>query len=149
MIGKNGFIEWCEVHGNFYGTSKQQITDIMASKRIPLLDIDVQGAIKFEKAFPDSNFMVVVPPSVESLRQRLLGRGTETEKTLETRLGNARGELNQVFSMRSTFCYRVINEDLTLARRTFNLLISGLYQFELTGKKPAEIANGKACCTLF
>jgi len=71
--------------------------------------------------------MVVVPPSVDSLKQRLLGRGTETEKTLETRLGNARGELNIVFSMRDTFCYRVINDDLSLARQTFNLLIAGLY----------------------
>jgi len=93
MIGKDEFIEHCEVHGNFYGTSKNQIQKIMDSKRIPLLDIDVKGAIKFKKAFPDSNFMAIVPPSVASLKQRLVARGTENEKTLATRLGNAPSEL--------------------------------------------------------
>ena len=93
MIGKDEFIEYCDVHGNFYGTSKSQIQKIMDSKRIPLLDIDVKGALKFKKAFPDSNFMAIVPPSVASLRQRLVARGTENEKTLATRLGNAPSEL--------------------------------------------------------
>lgn len=122
----------------------------MAEKKIPLLDIDVQGAIKFQKSFPDSNFVVIVPPSVASLKQRLMGRGTETEKTLETRLGNAPGELNKVFAMSGTFCYRVINDDFSLATRTFSLLVDGLYGYELTGVKPSPLkVTDKSCCTLF
>ena len=54
-----------------------------------MLDIDVVGALKFNKAFPDSNFVSILPPSIDSLRERLVGRGTETEETLKTRLGNA------------------------------------------------------------
>lgn len=54
-----------------YGTAKSQIRGIQSENKIPLLDIDVQGAIKFEKAFPDSNFIAIIPPSVEALRQRL------------------------------------------------------------------------------
>ena len=68
MIKRDEFIEYCEVHGNFYGTSKKQIQSIMDLKQIPLLDIDVQGAIKFKKSFPDSNFMAIVPPSVAALK---------------------------------------------------------------------------------
>jgi guanylate kinase len=53
--------------------------DIQASKKIPLLDIDVKGSYKFAKAFPESIVLAVVPPSVDDLKKRLLGRGTETE----------------------------------------------------------------------
>lgn len=59
------------MHTNIYGTAKSQIRGIQSENKIPLLDIDVQGAIKFEKAFPDSNFIAIIPPSVEALRQRL------------------------------------------------------------------------------
>lgn len=68
MIDRNEFIEYCEVHTNMYGTAKSQITGIQKENKIPLLDIDVQGAIKFEKAFPDSNFIAIIPPSVEALK---------------------------------------------------------------------------------
>lgn len=67
MIDRNEFIEYCEVHANMYGTAKSQITGIQKARKIPLLDIDVQGAIKFEKAFPESNFIAIIPPSVDAL----------------------------------------------------------------------------------
>lgn len=133
MIDKNEFIEYCEVHTNMYGTAKTQITNIQNAKKIPLLDIDVQGAIKFEKAFPDSNFIAVVPPSVDSLRERLQRRGTETEKAMATRLANAPGELDLMLKLRNTFQFRVINENLELSRKTFAVLIDSLYSQELRG----------------
>ena len=67
MIANDEFIEHCQVHDKMYGTAKEQITKIQAAKKIPLLDIDVQGAIKFEKVFPDSNFVAVLPTSQEIL----------------------------------------------------------------------------------
>jgi len=72
-----------------YGTAKAAIHKIQSEKKIPLLDIDVQGALKFEKAFPESNFMTVLPKNLAQLRARLVKRGTETAETLEKRLGNA------------------------------------------------------------
>ena len=66
MISEDKFIEHCEVHTNFYGTAKAQITSIQESKKIPLLDIDVQGAVKFHNAFPDSNFVAILPPSADT-----------------------------------------------------------------------------------
>ena len=93
MIEADDFIEWCQVHSNMYGTAKSQINAIRADKRIPLLDIDIQGTVKFLKAFPETNTLFVFPPSVDDLRQRLEKRGTETEETLKTRLGNASKEI--------------------------------------------------------
>lgn len=93
MIAKDEFIEHCQVHDKMYGTAKSQINNIMAAKKIPLLDIDVQGALKFEKAFPDSNFLAVLPPSVATLQERLTKRNTESAEALAKRLANAPGEI--------------------------------------------------------
>ena len=68
MIAEDKFIEHCKVHTNMYGTAKEQIYKIQGHSKIPLLDIDVQGALKFSASFPDSNFIAVLPPSIESLR---------------------------------------------------------------------------------
>ena len=139
MIGKNEFIEWCEVHANFYGTAKIQITSIQDSKRIPLLDIDVQGALKFQKVFPDSNFVFISPPSVASLKERLLKRGTETEETLNKRLANASGELVEGWSRRKVFNYRIVNSDLAISKMTFETLVEALYHSEFNGKDEEEV----------
>lgn len=142
MINRDEFIEYCEVHTNMYGTAKSQITAIQKQNKIPLLDIDVQGAIKFEKAFPDSNFIAIIPPSVESLKQRLEKRGSETEKTMSTRLANAPGEIELMFKLRNTFQFRIVNSDLQLAKSTFNTLITALYQEELRGE-PSNLIKGQ------
>ncbi len=101
--------------------------DIQASKKIPLLDIDVKGSYKFAKAFPESIVLAVVPPSVDDLKKRLLGRGTETEQTLETRLKNAPQELNDIFSKRNHFVLRIVNENLDLAYAAFEVLLDSMY----------------------
>ena len=130
MIGKQEFIEYCEVHTNYYGTAKSQIQQIQDSKRIPLLDIDVQGAYKFTKAFSESVVVAIVPPNVEALRSRLIARGTETEKSLETRLKNAPEELSEIFKRPEFFTMRIVNEDLALSRSTFEVLLESVYSRE-------------------
>ena len=77
MVANDEFIEHCQVHDKMYGTSKAQIKSIQEAKKIPLLDIDVQGALKFEKSFPNSNFVAVLPKSIASLRTRLTKRATD------------------------------------------------------------------------
>lgn len=67
MIEKDDFIEWCNVHTNMYGTAKSQIDSIRAAHQIPLLDIDIQGTVKFVKAFPETNTFFVFPPSIQVL----------------------------------------------------------------------------------
>ena len=89
MILADDFVEWAEVHSNMYGTAKSQIRSIQSDKKIPLLDIDVQGTENFLKAFPETNTMFIFPPSKDALEKRLRARGTESEATLATRIGNA------------------------------------------------------------
>lgn len=141
MIDAGAFVEHCEVHGHLYGTSKKQILKIQRSKKIPLLDIDVHSALKFHKAFPDSNFMVILPPSLTALKKRLVARGTEKDKTIETRLSNARAELNIAFLRKELFNYRVVNDEISLAKRTFNVLVDGLYEKELYGEDKKRETN--------
>ena len=78
-IETDDFIEYCQVHTNFYGTEKAQIRDFSLNKTIPLLDIDIQGAKKVFAAFPDTNFIFICPPSVADLKFRLEKRGTDSE----------------------------------------------------------------------
>ena len=87
----------------------------------------MQGALKFYKAFPDSNYIGIVPPSIESLRQRLEKRGSETAQTLATRLGNAPGELKLIVETKDIFRYIIVNDDIEVSRDTFKKLVQCLY----------------------
>jgi guanylate kinase len=136
MIEKDEFIEYCEVHGNYYGTSKQVIKDIQEREQIPLLDIDVQGALKFNKVFHESNFLVVLPPDVDSLKDRLEKRGTETPESLKKRIGNATDEMKMLVNLDEIFNYRIVNSDLDTSKFVMSKLVEGLYLEEL--KMPAK-----------
>lgn len=93
-ITEGAFVEWAEVHGNFYGTSRQQLDEALARGRSLLLDIDVQGASSLRTLYPhDSLLIFVSPPDLATLEARLRGRGTDTEETIQKRLRNAHAEL--------------------------------------------------------
>ncbi|MFM8603778.1 MAG: guanylate kinase [Gemmatimonadota bacterium] len=92
-VARGEFAEWAEVHGQRYGTLRSEVERILASGRHVMLDIDVQGARQVSAAFPDAVTIFVVPPSVEVLVARLLGRKSEDAAALALRLRNARMEL--------------------------------------------------------
>ena len=92
-VARGEFAEWAEVHGQRYGTLRSEVERILASGRHVMLDIDVQGARQVTAAFPDAVTIFVVPPSVEVLVARLLGRKSEDAAALALRLRNARMEL--------------------------------------------------------
>lgn len=102
------FAEWAEVHGNRYGTLRSAIREVMESGKHVMLDIDVQGARQVTAAFPESVTIFIVPPSVEVLTARLLGRKSENEEALALRLRNARSELLEA----ERYQYVVENDDL-------------------------------------
>lgn len=109
-ITRNEFIEWEMVYeGKYYGTLKSEIHRIWSEGRIPILDIDVKGAIHVQQQFPHSSLSIFVqPPSVEELKRRLHGRGTETIENIETRLNKATYEL----SFSHSFDLVIINDVL-------------------------------------
>ena len=108
---KGEFLEWAEVHNNYYGTSKGWLeAQIRAGKDI-LLEIDWQGAQQVRKVFPKAVGVFILPPSVEELERRLRGRGTDSEDVIARRVLAARGEMRHV----AEFDYVIINENLPTA----------------------------------
>ena len=142
MVAADEFIEYKVVHNNMYGTTKSQLRSIQEAEKIPLLDIDVQGALTFQQVFPDSNFVAVLPTGVKMLRSRLEGRGTETKEKIDTRVGNAVDELRILTQEKKDIIeYRVVNDDLEVAKRTVELLFSGLYPEELFGENTQDLID--------
>ena len=111
MVAAGEFLEWACVHGNFYGTSKEQILRETASGADIILEVDVQGAASVRQLLMDSVSIFILPPSYEVLRQRLITRGTDSPAELEVRLRNAPLELKQY----SSFDYVIINDEIDRA----------------------------------
>ncbi len=80
------FLEYEEVHGNYYGTLKATIDELLSQGVTVILDIDVNGALNIKKQYPDALLIFIKPPSIEELRRRLMSRKTETSETIEKRL---------------------------------------------------------------
>lgn len=106
----SGFLEWAEVHGNCYGTSRQEVESRLAAGADVILDIDVQGAEQVRRnAQPVTVF--IAPPSLEELERRLRGRGTESEESVRRRLANAAKEMQAA----PAYTYQIINDRLDQA----------------------------------
>jgi guanylate kinase len=111
MVARGEFLEWAEVHGNYYGTSRLWIESEMASGRDVLLEIDWQGAQQVRKLFPEAIGVFVMPPSMAELERRLTGRGTDSVEVIARRLAAAREEMRHV----AEFEYVIINDTLQQA----------------------------------
>src|SRR6476661_11150855 len=90
-IHENEFVEWEMVYeGKYYGTLKSELERIWNNKQVPILDIDVKGAIHVQQQFLEDCFTIFIePPSIDELKKRLLGRGTENDETLQARINKA------------------------------------------------------------
>jgi guanylate kinase len=119
MREAGAFMEWAFVHGNYYGTSADQLEEQLRQCGDVLLEIDVQGARQVKVRFPQACFIFVLPPDRETLEERLLKRGTEQGEDLETRLENAMGELLEA----SWYDYLVVNDDLDEAVEAIKTII--------------------------
>ncbi len=111
LVDKNEFLEYAEVHGNFYGTSKNQIRDETDAGNDIILEIDVQGAKNLQKQMHQAVGIFILPPSYAILSERLIARNSEDMQDLTVRLNNARKEVKQI----SKFEYIVVNDILDTA----------------------------------
>lgn len=107
-----GFLEWAEVHGNLYGTGREEVDRLLGAGRDVVLDIDVQGAMQVRKK-SDPVLIFIAPPSLAELESRLRKRGTETEVTIALRLENARREMQYA----DDYDYLIVNDRLAEADR--------------------------------
>ncbi|MBP8082542.1 MAG: guanylate kinase [Spirochaetes bacterium] len=114
MIANDEFLEWAEVHGNLYGTSKKEVDRIHAAEKIPLFDIDVQGAKNIREKIAGV-FVFIVPPSMEELKRRLLSRSTDSQETIDLRIKNASAEL----AYAGIYDYVIVNDSLETAENDF------------------------------
>ncbi len=112
--------EWAEVHGNYYGTSDEFLSQCLENGRDVLLDIDVQGARQILKRYPDSVAVFIMPPSVETLRKRLESRATDSKEVVERRLRDAVGEIAQ----RNIYQHVIVNDRLDEAADRLIELVS-------------------------
>ncbi|MBN21501.1 MAG: guanylate kinase [Bdellovibrionaceae bacterium] len=119
---KNGdFIEWAEVHGQYYGTSKTFIEESFSLGQSVLLDIDVQGAESFRNAFPDQTLSIfIAPPTLPELKCRLKGRGTDSDEEIEKRISNAKKEMKEA----EKFDKIIINDNLENAYQEMLRLVT-------------------------
>ena len=130
QIAAGKFAEWAEVHGNYYGTSKQVIQDSFAAGKSVLLDIDVQGSASLLKAFPRECYTVfIAPPSLAALEGRLRSRKTDSEEVIQKRVRNAREEMKRI----TEFHQVVINDQLEPAYEELRILVSGLLRGDPSG----------------
>jgi guanylate kinase len=140
LVAQGYFVESAEVHGNLYGTSWQAIRTVQEAGKRCLLDIDVQGVQRFkglveteqathsdQSRLLQPKFIFIAPPSVDVLEKRLQGRGSESEETLQRRIGNARAELEYGLAS-GNFDRVVVNDDLESAVRDFEEAVKDLYK---------------------
>jgi guanylate kinase len=112
LIEDGAFLEWAEVHGNLYGTSRQEIERRRGDRGI-VFDIDHQGARQIKCAAPDAVAVFILPPSMAVLEQRLRGRASEDEETVQRRFSVAKREIEHY----GLFDYVLVNEELEEATR--------------------------------
>jgi len=120
LIEAHAFVEWAEVHGNFYGTSLAEIERARSEqKRGIVFDVDYQGARQIRAVRPDAIGVFVLPPSLEELRLRLRGRASDDEDVIERRFNKARSEIERY----GLFDYIVVNDDLDRAKLRMRSII--------------------------
>lgn len=111
LIENDGVLEYANYCGNYYGTPKKPVEDMLAQGKNVILEIEVQGALKVMEKCPEAVSVFILPPSLKELRRRLHKRGTETEDVIEKRIGEAAGEIRKAVN----YDYVMINGELEIA----------------------------------
>lgn len=119
LIAEDKFLEWAEVHGNYYGSSLEAAREQLAAGHDVLFDIDIQGGYQIKEKMPDAVLIFIVPPSMTVLEQRLRGRGSDAEDVIQKRLKAAREEIEGAVN----YSHWIINDDLECALDTFSSVV--------------------------
>ncbi len=128
-IAADELVEHEEIYSNYYGTLKSEVEKSLSDGKDIIFDVDVKGALSIKSKYPEAVLIFIKPPSVETLRKRLEGRGSETLEQIDRRMARVRMELEKGES----FDYIVINDDL---KRAVNEV------FDIINKKLKEFSSG-------
>ncbi len=111
LIDADGLIEWAEYAGNFYGTPLDFVEEQLSAGTNVILEIEVQGAFQVKEKLPDATLIFIEPPSMDELERRIIGRGTESEDVIESRMRTARVEMEH----KMEYDIAVMNDDVDSA----------------------------------
>jgi guanylate kinase len=114
LIDHQDLVEYMQVHGNYYGTPRSPIQKALQEGHSVILDLDVYGKVNFDKAFPDALGILIVPPSLEELERRLVGRKSDDMETIRIRLQNASREL-EFATREGKYEYTIVNDNFHYA----------------------------------
>lgn len=120
MIEKDELLEWAEYVGNYYGTPRDFVEKTLEEGKDVILEIEVQGALKVKQKFPQGVFIFLAPPDLDELRSRIVGRGTETEETVNSRMAVAKEEIE----LMDNYNYVVVNDQVDLACNRIQSIIT-------------------------
>lgn len=134
MVAEGQLLEWAEFAGNLYGTPRAPVEARLREGRPVLLKIDLQGARQVREAMPDAQFVFLAPPSVEELKRRLIGRGTEDEETIRRRLAHADEEL----AAEREFDVTIVNDNVERAAEELLSLLGPTFPTPTESLTPAE-----------
>ena len=138
-IAEDKFLEFAEVYGNFYGTPLNKIDERRNRGEDVLLEIDVQGALNVKKKCPDGIYIFLLPPSLDELKRRIEGRGTETPESLQRRLDNAIAEIK----IGREYSYTVVNDLVENAvAKIKSIIIAERCKVERNIDKFRDMGNG-------
>ncbi|MDR0884783.1 MAG: guanylate kinase [Clostridiales Family XIII bacterium] len=123
-IARDEFLEYADVYGNYYGTPRRYVSEMLANGEDVVLEIDVQGALQVKQRFAEAILIFILPPSLEVLQQRLVGRGTDAADVIAKRMDNALSEIKVI----EQYDYYVINDNLEEATAKVNTIITAEHQ---------------------
>ncbi|MBN2983489.1 guanylate kinase [Cohnella algarum] len=120
MLASDALLESAEYVGNFYGTPREFVERTIAEGKDIILEIEVQGALKVKEKFPEGVFVFLLPPSLGELKQRIVGRGTESQDKIDHRLSVAVEEMNLL----NKYDYAVVNDEIDRACERIQAIIT-------------------------
>lgn len=120
MIDHNELLEHAQIYDNFYGTPKAAILENLENGNDVVLEIEMQGARQIKDVYPEGVFIFILPPSLNELKNRIVGRGTETEEQINKRFGSAFNEICQI----ENYDYFIVNNDVKTSAQELEHIIS-------------------------
>lgn len=140
MRKNDGFIEWANFCHHCYGTPKQRVEDLLAEGKDVILEIEVQGAMQVRSEYPEAVFIFVITPTLEELRKRLTGRGTESASVIEERLEKAKWEC----TFMERYNYIVVNDSVESAKeRLWSIIQAETIRTERNGEWIRDFLDNK------
>lgn len=138
-IANDGLVEYACYCGNYYGTPKSYVDEMLSAGKNVLLEIEMQGAMKIKEKFPEAVLLFVMPPSAKVLYERLVGRGTETKEVIDRRMARAVEESQGI----EQYDYIVVNDDLDTCVEEVKAIVAASANAAVRNREFIELVRGE------